>query len=167
MLVYRYMCEEEYNNIMKLNFEEVGGVYEPKGASNTFRYKRDERYLHFYKDPDDMKIMQNFYFKDGKEYYFCSFEVPLPMLLKRMGKGYYESSGYDYDYIEKREYSIPVSEFNPKWIRDAILDEKKHEANQKFADIKQDIKKGKTEKFNKTKDSQGADNQEENGIEMS
>ncbi|MBQ8425047.1 MAG: hypothetical protein IJX17_03385 [Clostridia bacterium] len=130
MLVYRYMCKDEYDNIMKLDFDKVGGVYAPKGVSNTFKYKRDERYLHFFKEMDDMEVMQKFYLKDGKDYYFCSFDIPFTVLLKTMGKGYYEPRGYDMDYASKREYAIPVSEFNPKWIQDAILDEKKHEINE-------------------------------------
>lgn len=134
MIVYRYLCEDEYKNIMNLEFDKVGGVYEPKGASNTFHYKRDKRYLHFFKNPDDMEIMQNFYLKDGKNYYFCSFDIPTLKLITRMGSGYYTARGYDLDYDTKREFAIPVDEFNPKWIRDAILDEKKFEINQKFND---------------------------------
>ena len=136
MIVYRYLCKEEYDNIMKLDFENVGGTYTPRTASNTFRYKRDKRYLHFFKNPDDMEIMQNFYLKDGKDYYFCSFDIPTLKLITRMGSGYYTPRGYDLSYDAKREYAIPVDEFNPKWIRDAILDEKKHEINQKFNDKK-------------------------------
>lgn len=132
MIVYRYMCKEEYDNIMKLDFDNVGGVYKTREASNTFRYKRSEKYLHFYKEMEDMEVMQHFYFKDGKDYYYCSFDIPVSVLLKSMGKGYYLSSGYDVDYIEKREFAIPVSKFNPKWIREAILDEKKHEMLNKF-----------------------------------
>ena len=103
MLVYRYLCKEEYDNIMKLNFEEVGSVYTPKIASNTFRYKKDERYLHFFKNIDDMEVMQNLYLKDGKDYYFCSFDIPILKLLTRMGSGYYHARGYDLDYESKRE----------------------------------------------------------------
>ena len=137
MIVYRYLCKEEYDNIMNLKFDKVGSVYAQTGVSNSFHYKRDRRYLHFFKNPDDMEIMQNFYLKDGKDYYFCSFDIPMLKLIQRMGRGYYTARGYDLDYESKREFAIPVDEFNPKWIRDVILDEKKHEINQRFNDKKQ------------------------------
>lgn len=131
MIVYRYLCEDEYKNIMSLNFDKIGGVYQNHGVSNTFRYKKNERYLHFFKNVDDMETIRELYLKDGKEYYYCSFDIPFGVLLTKMGKGYYYGSGYDIDYISKREFALPVSDFNPKWLRDAIFDEKKHEINLK------------------------------------
>lgn len=155
MLVYRYLCEEEYNDIMNLKFDNIGAnnsfkkdalspkfkiglskknKVKPSSIYNNFKYKDGEKYFHFFKELDAMEKMQSLYMKDGKDYYFCSFDIPFHILIKGIGKGYYETSGYDFDYDVQREYIVNVKDFNPKWIREVILDEKKHNYNQNNKD---------------------------------
>lgn len=126
MIVYRYLCEQEYKDLVGGHLEKIGGVYAGKGVSNTFNYKRNERYLHFFKNKTAIEEMKWLYRNDGKDYYTCSFDVPFLTLLKSMGKGFYKSTGYDIDYTEIREFAVPVKDFNPKFLIDAQLDEEKH-----------------------------------------
>jgi hypothetical protein len=126
MKVYRYLCEQEYKNILEKNLDEVGSVCASKNPSNSFRYKRDERYLHFYKSKESMKEMQKLYKLDGKDYYFCEFDIPFRILAHGIGTGYYSARGYDVDYEGHREYIVTMKKFNPDWLKGAELDKEKH-----------------------------------------
>lgn len=129
MKVYRYLCEQEYKNIMGLHLDKIGREYQSKTLSNTFKYKKGEKYLHFFKDKEAVEEIKKIYRNDGKDYYTCTFDIPLLTLLKGMGKGFYESSGYDFFYEEKREFILNVKDFNPKFLIDAEFDEEKHRKN--------------------------------------
>ena len=97
--------------------------------SNTFkrRYKKGEKYLHFFKEKKSMQEIKKIKNNDDKNYYYCTFDIPIHILLKGIGTGYYESSGYDVMYKELREFIINVKEFNPKWFIDAEFDVEKAE----------------------------------------
>lgn len=129
MKVYRYLCEEEYNNIINSNLDKLGHNYHGKGLSNTFNYKDGERYLHFFKDKKAIKEIRKIYRNDGKDYYTCTFNIPLLTLLKGMGKGYYETSGYDTFYQTEREFILNVKDFKPEYLIDAEFDKDKHDDN--------------------------------------
>lgn len=121
---------------MNLRFEDIGKVYRASDSqsrakpSNSFgiRYRKDQKYLHFFKNKEDMNDMRMLYLKNGKEYYFCTFDIPYRILLIGKGHGYYYGYGYDtYPLPEtKREYIVNAKNFSPKWLIDAQLDEYKH-----------------------------------------
>ena len=75
MIVYRYLSEEEYKNIIEKKLDKIGNTFDSKKLSNTFHYKKGERYLHFYKKEESMKKMQSMRVRDGKDYYNFS-KVP-------------------------------------------------------------------------------------------
>ena len=126
MKVYRYLCEQEYKNILDKKLDEIGTVYANVTPSNSFRYKRNERYLHFYKNRESMKEMQKIYRLDGKDYYFCEFDIPFRILVHGIGTGYYSARGYDVDYEGHREYIVNMKKFSPDWLKSAELDKDKH-----------------------------------------
>ena len=126
MLVYRYLCEEEFQNIVNLRLDEIGTVYYGKKVSNSFRYKKDEKYLHFYKDKKNMNEMRLLRLRDGKEYYYCTFDIPVSVLAHGIGTGYYCSRRGDRDYEHIREFIVMAKKFNPKWLIDAEFDQDKH-----------------------------------------
>lgn len=130
MKVYRYLCEEEYNNILNSNLDKIGHEYHGKKLSNTFNYKQGEKYLHFFKNKKSISEIQKIYRKDGKDYYICTFNIPILILLKGMGKGYYETRGYDTYCESKREFILNVKDFKPEFLIDAKFDEDKHLVNE-------------------------------------
>lgn len=138
MKVYRYLCEQEYNNILSRKLDEVGTVYANVNPSNSFRYKRDERYLHFYKNKESMQEMHKIYKLDGKDYYFCEFDIPFRVLVHGIGTGYYSARGYDVDYEGHREYIVSMKRFKPDWIKSAELDKEKHDIIEKSKAIEQE-----------------------------
>lgn len=126
MLVYRYLCEEEFNNIINLKLDELGNVYHGKKMYNSFRYKKDERYLHFYKEKESMKEIRLLRLRDGKEYYYCTFDIPVSVLAHGIGTGYYCARSGTKEYVHIREFIVMSKKFNSKWLINAELDQDKH-----------------------------------------
>ena len=112
MKVYRYLCEQEYNNILSRKLDEVGTVYANVNPSNSFRYKRDERYLHFYKNKESMQEMHKIYKLDGKDYYFCEFDIPFRVLVHGIGTGIIRKTTQET--LKKNKYvdSYKIDNFN-------------------------------------------------------
>ena len=122
MKVYRYLDEEELNNILSGNIDKIGKEYSrhAKGEVNTHKYKEGEKYLHFFKDKkgcEEISIVMG----KGKNYYVCEFNIPFRHLLFRSGKGYYVSHGYDSDYETFKEYILETSKFKSEYLTSYTL----------------------------------------------
>lgn len=119
MIVYRYISEEELKNILSGNIDDIG--FETRGFknySNNFHYKFNEKYLHFYKNKEDMNRIKNIY-KDYKQtFYFACFDIPFPYLLVGKGHGTYETwHGYDSLTENVREYIVNTKHFKKEWLK--------------------------------------------------
>ena len=138
MIVYRYLSEDEYKNIIEKRLDKIGNTFNSKELSNTFHYKKNEKYLHFYKKEESMEKMKMYRLRDGKDYYFCKFNIPFHVLIRGMGTGFYDGRGYD-DIDAVREYIVKVKNFDPEWLVEAKFDEWKHTINENLAKNENEI----------------------------
>lgn len=128
MIVFRYLEERELIGILHKETSNIGSHF-PKTNSNTFKYKDNEKYLHFYKKAEDMIHIRKIHCKNDVKsrkpgsFYYCAFNIPVVQLIKFAGKGYYENSGYDTFYTTASEFAIPSQRFNPDWLIGYIKDD--------------------------------------------
>lgn len=54
--------------------------------------------------------------------FICKFDIPFHILLRYMGEGYYEPSGYDIPYETIIEFAIPVDKIKPEFLRACAFD---------------------------------------------
>lgn len=112
-IVYRFISHNERMLMEKHNISQMGRVWEKEFGGNSHKYKKDTKYLHFFDDINDAMILYNElgYNRD----YFCTYSIPIKLLKKYKGKGYYSNRGYDiFDTV--KEYAIPSVEYNQKWL---------------------------------------------------
>jgi|GEM_PF-2977595 len=124
MRVYRYMCEAELKAFLEGNMAKVG-TSRVNNASNTHRYKQGVKYLHFFKNVEDLRSIREIKASSKDNYYIGLFDIPLPILAMGMGKGYYNGRGYDIDHITVREYAIPAEKVKADNLVFYIEDEKR------------------------------------------
>ena len=124
MIVFRYLAETELRDILQKNTSNIGGNF-LRTNSNSFKYREDEKYIHFFKKATDIEHIRKVHNKDSLNtcFYYCAFDIPIVQLILSAGKGYYETSGYDTFYTTAREFAIPVTNFNPKWLVGYIKDD--------------------------------------------
>ena len=123
MVVYRYLGEEELKKIVGGDIKNTGNIFYNANLSNTFRYKENEKYLHFFKKIKDFpKIQAIRNNRDGN--YLCKFNIPLRILFTRAGKGYYDSTikGYYYDVDSIREFAVESKKMETDFLVDFIYD---------------------------------------------
>ncbi len=129
MLVYRYLSENELNNIKAGKVENIGKImnteYIRQNKLNTHHYRADTKYLHFFRNKDDIRLIKPEYYGIKCPFYYCTFDIPRAVLFFARGYGRYIPSGYDVDYYTVREYAIPTTAFDPKWLVSAKLDKDK------------------------------------------
>lgn len=119
MLVYRFLEESELKNILAKQTSSLGNFYDAKDYEcNSHKYKKGYKYLHFFKDKNNISYIANFHNNKKAEatFFVATFDIPIWILLKTKGKGFYFASGYDVDYVSLREYAIPTTSFNPNWL---------------------------------------------------
>lgn len=120
MIVYRLLCEEELETILKKRTESIGRQF-IRNKGNTHKYKSGEKYMHFFFKREDCEYMRKFQLKysKGEKNFIAKFNIPLKRIIGHIGKGFYESkiSGFDCDYDARYELAIPVSIFKPEWLK--------------------------------------------------
>lgn len=110
MKVYRFLSEDELKMYFSGKTAEVGHCY--KNAKNkmvnSFSYKPNTKYVHFYKRLKDIRHIKEDLFRNHKEeiendknpqkYYIACFDIPFKLLSRNSGKGNYikihEGKGY-------------------------------------------------------------------------
>lgn len=115
MIVYRYSSPTELNNIINCKLDCVGSCFE-RSDVNTHRYKKNIKYLHFFKDLKAISEIKKV--RQDNVYYICKYDIPIITLMLGRGYGYYEGRGYKYDNSTIKEYIVPVDKFSPKWLVD-------------------------------------------------
>lgn len=126
MKVYRYLSEDELNNIINGNVGCIGAYFKRDTPVNTHQYMEDEKYLHFFKYKQSMDEIRSLYRSYKKPFYFCEFEVPKLVLFFAAGKGYYLNHGYkDFENAVK-EYAVRVVNFKPSWLKSFVLDKNRN-----------------------------------------
>lgn len=139
MKVYRFLSEEELNLHQSGQSAEAGRCY-PKNSNfrlNSFRYKPNTRYVHFFKNLKDIKFVKQDFCEVLDEnakklkFYIACFDIPSKVLAAGAARGrYIEASGngmfeetYATEYVVesammKREYL--------KYFKEEQLDKELH-----------------------------------------
>ena len=132
MKVYRLFNQKELEGYEKGDLSEVGVEYENSDFLNinTHEYKEGVRYLHFFKHKEDIQFAEKLKREEIEdreyEWYIGEFNIPLLTLLKNSGLGFYDGAGYDNDYIEAKEYAIPVQEMKADYLSRCMSYEDAH-----------------------------------------
>lgn len=134
MRVYRYLSEEELNKILSRDTADLGtkGVRR-RPLANTFKYNKKERYLHFFKNSEDMRKIKNIRMRHDKKnnkktkYYFCTFEIHPTVLFFAAGTGFYAEGRIPGEIGVVREYAIKTKHFNPDWLIEYVRDDVKND----------------------------------------
>lgn len=105
MKVYRFMSEAELKMYFSGQTNKVGHCYERKSINspNSFNYKENTRYVHFFRKLKDVKLIKQEYLDQGKlpqneRYFIACFDIPLKLLINSIGVGVYQdgmSKGYE------------------------------------------------------------------------
>ncbi len=125
MRVYRYLDEVELACFEKGDLENVGATYPRRVDSNSHRYQSGVKYIHFFRDLDDLQYIRATKRESDSAYFICQFNIDPITLIKNAGVGYYEARGYDMDTAKVREFAIPVSEIKPDNLTFYIRDKDK------------------------------------------
>ncbi len=121
MRVFRYLCEEELKAILNGEMENVGKL-QINNRSNTHHYKKGVKYLHFFKNLEDLHKIRDIKRYTEKNFYVGMFDIPLTTLIMSRGKGYYPASGYDLDHETIREYAVSADKVKPEHLVYYMLD---------------------------------------------
>ena len=63
------MCEEELNKIFNRDLDNIGNFFDDR-YSNTFKYQKNEKYIHFFKSKKNCEHVKDFEgYMDGKKYF--------------------------------------------------------------------------------------------------
>lgn len=120
MRAYRLLGEEELNLILEGRTSALG-EYFSAGFSNTHRYKKRERYMHFFFKREDCEYIKKIQGKvrEDEPRFVAEFNIPLKKIIGHIGRGFYypKQGGYDYDHDTCYEIALPVSIFSPYWLR--------------------------------------------------
>lgn len=122
MLVYRYLCEEELNQIIKGDIQNIGNEYWHTGVSNTHSYHKGTKYLHFLKRLEDLDEIRKIKRNEEGNFFICQFDISRIKLLLCGGNGYYEPQGYKVDYTQIREYAVPTKDIKKENLKLFIKD---------------------------------------------
>ena len=133
MRVYRYMCEEELASILDGSMNRVGTT-KINNASNTHHYKPGVKYLHFFKNLEDLQDIRMIKKYNKNVFYVGLFDIPLPTLLLNSGKGYYEPHGYDSDRVIIKEYAVPADKIKPEYLVFYMQDKERNVTHQEVKD---------------------------------
>lgn len=123
MKVYRYVSQDELNLMLKEDNQNLGNFFRRKffNRPNDHKYKKGEKYLHFFENLDDLFLIQVEYKNVPQNFYICEFDIPSNLLLK--GHGYYlNPHGYDDHPIKVKEYILPSKKFSCLWLKQYNLD---------------------------------------------
>lgn len=124
MLVYRFLSEKELYKILNGDVKNLGHKFIRKKC-NTHKYNPNKKYIHFFKSKNGIvKIQQMLDKKDEEKKYICEFEIPMFVLLRGKGFGYYSPSGYDVDCTKLVEFRVSTDLFKTEWLKSYKLVEK-------------------------------------------
>lgn len=119
MKVYRYLSELELKSILTNNLSNVGYEYANNlnfQQSNTHRYKKGVKYLHFFKSKLDCIRVKSIHSNGKANFYVAEFNIPFTTLAKHIGYGIYSTKGYDVDYDKVTEFAIPTNKINSNYL---------------------------------------------------
>lgn len=110
--VYRYVTREELT-LMHRDTSKLGRTYKNHHQNNDFCYAPNQRYLHFFANKRDIRLIKALYKERQGKFYICTFKVPSLVLFHNSAKGYYEENGKT---VSAKEYAIRAKHFDTSWI---------------------------------------------------
>ncbi|MBQ7351792.1 MAG: hypothetical protein IJW59_02860 [Clostridia bacterium] len=127
MKVYRYMSESELQNLQAENYSELGSKYDKSLMKrvNSHSYKKGVKYLHFFKNKEDVFRICSLKNDSPENFYVGEFDIPIYILIQGIGKGYYDCKGCDIGLDEVVEFKMPTKYMNKKYLKSATLDSKR------------------------------------------
>ena len=112
------MSECELNKLKNNETGSLGSLFS-KTSCNTHKYVEGKKYIHFFLN----KKSTVFFSKQKGQNYLCTFNIPVSVLVKSVGIGYYpskhenENRGYDSIVNKKVEFAMDAEKFNPRWLK--------------------------------------------------
>ena len=124
MKVYRYLRKQELDAILKNNISDIGQEYinDNYKEINSHHYRKNVKYLHFFKNIEDIEKLKKEDFVQPDEYYICEFNIPLYILLPGIGSGYYIGHGFDLPNDTALEFKIPAHKLKSSFLKSYTLD---------------------------------------------
>lgn len=127
MKVYRYLSERELKMYFTGKTDKVGHCYERENMNspNTFDYKENTRYVHFFRKLKDVKLIKQEHLNQGRipqnqRYFIACFDIPLKLLMTSIGVGFYQdrtASGYEEQPKSKAiEFAIESSKLKEEYL---------------------------------------------------
>lgn len=102
MLVYRVCDIEEIAIILKeRSLSKIGQYHSIDKRMNTHEYKKDKKYIHFFKTFGDI-----LYFDSEKRKYVCIYDINEEILENSKGIGYYLDRSFYHKIDEVEEFAI-------------------------------------------------------------
>lgn len=129
MKVYRYLSQIELDSILEGNIEQIGTEYDNDIFKNinTHRYKKGIKYLHFYKNKQDIRHIQRINKATTRyDYYICEFDIPLLVIMQGRGYGKYNSGKRGKPLEQVVEFKMPAKKLRPDYLISYTLDENHH-----------------------------------------
>ncbi len=103
--LYRLCNKEEIDILLKnKNFEELGSKMKNNEKKNNFDYREDTKYIHFFKDKDNI-----LYLNCSKGKYVCSYLIPENIVNAYSGIGKYLDFMFFRNIVEIEEVAIPIT----------------------------------------------------------
>ena len=137
MKVYRYLTRDELNMFLNDDISDAGAFYSNSAlqGKNTHNYKPDTRYLHFFKNKQDISKARDLHKESFDDYYICDFDIPITTLIRYFGHGYYNGHGYDCDHESVAEFAIPTNKINSDYLESYEFDQIHHDERHQTENI--------------------------------
>lgn len=119
------MCKGELDDWLNGNMQDLGAEFNDNNLSNTHNYKIGNSYLHFFANIKDLEHIRNIKRSENGDFYVGLFDIPAIKLLPHMGKGFYETRGYDVNFEKVREFAIPSIDMKPEYLLYYMKDQKR------------------------------------------
>ena len=122
MIIYRYLTSEEVINFIKGHTRQLGARPTAKNLEISKKYKPDQRYVHFFKNIDDLPRIQKLD-RDPKGKYVGMFDLPRRFVISGDGVGEYAGMIQGGDETPIKEFAVEVRALRLAEFIDYVYDE--------------------------------------------
>ena len=119
MKVYRVLEKQELDKILNNQCGDLGSFSCEYSDFNNHKYEKNKKYMHFFLRKKSCKYLPT---QNNKDLFLCTFNIPLKVLWKHIGKGYYPSlnkklsHGYNPVIVTLYEFALDSSLFKASWL---------------------------------------------------
>ena len=123
MVIYRYLSNEEIKGILYRAKVQLGQIPTAVQMASSKKYKKGEKYLHFFRDLKDLSIVQSLdNSPQGK--FIGKFDIPMRFLLAGVGVGQYTGTpieGTD-KFVVMKEFAMELKYLKSQHLVDYVFD---------------------------------------------